>query len=133
VQAVSCGNYLAPFLSFSTCWRKPSGDFVLLCQVGRQHLPPRGAVVLLATSANCSGRPGCGGPCGLDARREYVQIFKGFHRFLQVRTAAESEASFGVRLVCPVDEFNASRHVGDESPALLPPPTPERWRSSLSS
>jgi integrase/recombinase XerD len=31
-----------------------------------------------------------------------------------------------VRLVCPVDEFNASRHVGDDSPAELPPPTPER-------
>jgi len=59
-------------------------------------------------------------------RREYVQIFKGFHRFLHVRKAAEIEASFGVRLVCPVDEFNASRHVGDDSPALLPPPTPER-------
>ncbi len=25
-----------------------------------------------------------------------------------------------------MDEFNASRHVGDDSPALLPPPTPER-------
>lgn len=59
-------------------------------------------------------------------RREYVQIFKGFHRFLQVRKAPEIEATFGVRLVCPVDEFNASRHVGDESPALLAPPTPER-------
>ncbi|MET7335599.1 tyrosine-type recombinase/integrase [Nonomuraea sp. NPDC005650] len=59
-------------------------------------------------------------------RREYVQIFKGFHRFLQVRKAAEIEAAFGVRLVCPVDEFNASRHVGDDSPAELPPPTPER-------
>ncbi|ADI03136.1 hypothetical protein SBI_00015 [Streptomyces bingchenggensis BCW-1] len=35
-------------------------------------------------------------------------------------------ASFGVRLVCPIDEFNASRQVGDDSPALLPPPTPER-------
>ena len=31
-----------------------------------------------------------------------------------------------MRLICPVDEFNASRHVGDDSPALLPPPTPER-------
>jgi site-specific recombinase XerD len=31
-----------------------------------------------------------------------------------------------VRLVCPVDEFNASRHVGDDSPAQAPPPTPER-------
>ncbi len=59
-------------------------------------------------------------------RREYVQIFKGFHRFLQVRKAAEIEASFGVRLVCPVDEFNAARHVGDDSPALLAPPSPER-------
>jgi integrase/recombinase XerD len=59
-------------------------------------------------------------------RREYVQIFKGFHRFLQARKAAEIEAAFGVRLVCPIDEFNASRHVGDDSPALLPPPTSER-------
>ena len=31
-----------------------------------------------------------------------------------------------MRLVCPVDEFNASRHVGDDSPAELPPPAPER-------
>lgn len=59
-------------------------------------------------------------------RREYVQIFKGFHRFLQVRKAAEIEAGFGVQLVCPVDEFNASRHVGDDSPAVAPPPVPER-------
>ena len=59
-------------------------------------------------------------------RRGYVQAFKGFHRFLQARKAVEIEAVFGVRLVCPVDEFNASRHVGDDSPAMLPPPTPER-------
>jgi integrase/recombinase XerD len=59
-------------------------------------------------------------------RREYVQVFKGFHRFLQARKAAEIEAAFGVKLVCPVDEFNASRHVGDDSPAELPPPLPER-------
>lgn len=59
-------------------------------------------------------------------RRGYVQAFKGFHRFLQVRKAAQIEALFGVRLACPVDEFNASRHVGDDSPALLPPPTPQR-------
>src|SRR5664279_1450049 len=44
----------------------------------------------------------------------------------RARKAVEIEAVFGVRLVCPVDEFNASRHVGDDSPALLPPPTPER-------
>ena len=59
-------------------------------------------------------------------RRGYVQSFKGFHRFLLARKAAEIEAAFGVRLVCPVDEFNASRHVGDDSPATMPPPTPER-------
>jgi integrase/recombinase XerD len=59
-------------------------------------------------------------------RRDYVQIFRGFHRFLQTRKAVEIEALFGVRLVCPVDEFNAARHVGDDSPAVLPPPTPER-------
>jgi hypothetical protein len=59
-------------------------------------------------------------------RREYVQIFKGFHRFLQARKATEIQAAFGVRLVCPVDEFSASRHVGDDSPAELPPPSPER-------
>ena len=59
-------------------------------------------------------------------RRGYVQAFKGFHRFLAARKAAEIEAVFGVRLQCPVDEFNASRHVGDDSPAQLPPPSPER-------
>lgn len=59
-------------------------------------------------------------------RRGYVQAFKSFHRFLQARKAAEIDAAFGVRLSCPVDEFNASRHVGDESPELAPPPTPDR-------
>jgi len=59
-------------------------------------------------------------------RRGYVQSFKGFYRFLQVRQAAVIEAAFGVRLVCPVDEFNASRHVGGDSPGLAPPPTVER-------
>jgi integrase/recombinase XerD len=59
-------------------------------------------------------------------RRGFVQAFKGFHRFLVARRAAEIEATFGVRLVCPIDEFNASRHVGDDSPAVAPPPSPER-------
>ena len=59
-------------------------------------------------------------------RRDYVQTFKMFHRFLQARKSAQIEAAFGVRLVCPIDEFNASRHVGDDSPAQLSPPTPER-------
>lgn len=66
------------------------------------------------------------GGMAASTRRGYVQAFKGFHRFLTARKALEIEAAFGLRLVCPVDEFNASRHVGDDSPAELPPPTPER-------
>lgn len=59
-------------------------------------------------------------------RRGYVQAFKGFHRFLQARKAPDIESRFGTRLVCPLDEFNAARHVGDDSPELAPPPTAER-------
>ncbi|AWK76537.1 recombinase (plasmid) [Rhodococcus oxybenzonivorans] len=62
----------------------------------------------------------------VSTRRNYVQVFKGFHRFLEVRKAAEIEAAFGVRLACPLDEFNAARHVGDDSPTANTPPTPER-------
>jgi integrase/recombinase XerD len=67
----------------------------------------------------CAGR-------AVSTRRNYLQVFKGFHRFLEVRKAAEIEAAFGVRLVCPLDEFNAARHVGEDSPAADPPPPPER-------
>ena len=59
-------------------------------------------------------------------RRNYLQVFKGFHRFLEVRKAVEIEAAFGVRLVCPVDEYNSARHVSSDCPAQDPPPTPER-------
>lgn len=59
-------------------------------------------------------------------RRGYVQAFKDFHRFLVARKAAEIEATFGVHLVDPVDEFNAARHVGNDSPSEKAPPTPER-------
>lgn len=59
-------------------------------------------------------------------RRGYVQAFKGFHAFLVARKAAEIEAAFGVRLVDPVDEFNAARHVGADSPSAKPPPSPLR-------
>ena len=59
-------------------------------------------------------------------RRGYVQAFKAFHRFLVVRKAAEIEATFGVHLDDPVDEFNASRHVGNDSPSEKAPPTQER-------
>jgi integrase/recombinase XerD len=67
----------------------------------------------------CAGR-------AVSTRRNYLQVFKGFHRFLEVRKAAEIEAVFGVRLVCPLDEFNAARHVGEDSSAVDPPPLPER-------
>src|SRR3954471_21294320 len=59
-------------------------------------------------------------------RRDYLQVFRGFHRFLEVRKAAEIEAAFGVRLACPLDEFNAARHVSDDSPTAQAPPAPER-------
>jgi integrase/recombinase XerD len=59
-------------------------------------------------------------------RRGYVQAFKGCHAFLVARKAAEIEAAFGVRLVNPVDEFNAARHVGADSPSTNAPPSPER-------
>ncbi|MDA3642274.1 site-specific integrase [Mycobacterium xenopi] len=62
----------------------------------------------------------------VSTRRNYLQVFKGFHRFLEVRKAAEIEAAFGVRLDCPIDEFNAARHVGDDTPAAEAPPRPER-------
>ncbi len=65
-------------------------------------------------------------------RRGYVQAFKGFHEFLVARRAAEIETHFGVRLESPIDEFNAARHVGDDSPRTLVPPTPERMEEFFS-
>lgn len=59
-------------------------------------------------------------------RRGYVQAFKGFHAFLVARKATQIEAAFGVRLIDPVDEFNAARHVGADSPSTMAPPSPER-------
>jgi len=59
-------------------------------------------------------------------RRGYVSAFKGFFAFLAARKAAEIEACFGVRLADPVDEFNAARHVGADSPQSRPPPTAAR-------
>jgi integrase/recombinase XerD len=62
-------------------------------------------------------------------RRGYVQTFKDFHRYLMARKAAEIEATFGVRLADPLDEFNAARHVGNDSPSTKAPPTPERMEA----
>ena len=65
---------------------------------------------------------------GLSAatRRGYVQAFKGFHAFLSVRKANEIESVFGVRLVDPIDDFNAARHVDSSSPSAIAPPSDER-------
>lgn len=63
---------------------------------------------------------------GSATRRQYVQVFKDFHRFLVARKSVEIAAGFGVQIEDPLDEFNASRHVGNDSPATRPPPTPER-------
>ena len=66
-------------------------------------------------------------------RRNYLQVFKGFHRFLEVRKAVEIEVAFGVRLVCPVDEYNSARHVSSDSPAQdAPPALSGLWSSSAS-
>lgn len=62
-------------------------------------------------------------------RRGYVSVFKGFFSFLLERKAAQIEAIFGVRLVDPIDTFNAARHVGAESPHVPPPPTPQRMET----
>src|ERR1039458_9014950 len=42
------------------------------------------------------------------------------------RKARGVGAVLGVRLVTPVDEFSAARHVGADSPSVNPPPDPER-------
>lgn len=62
----------------------------------------------------------------VSTRRGYVQAFKNFFVFLLARKATEIEAAFGVRLVDPIDEFNAARHVADDSPRVQVPPTRER-------
>lgn len=62
-------------------------------------------------------------------RRGYVSVFKGFFSFLVERKAGQIESMFGVRLVDPVDTFNAARHVGNDSPQVAPPPTPQRMET----
>lgn len=59
-------------------------------------------------------------------RRTYVQTFKGFYEFLVARRAVEIEAVFGVRLESPLDEFNAARHVANDSASAKAPPAAER-------
>jgi len=69
-------------------------------------------------------------------RRGYVQAFKGFHAFLMARKSAEIGSVFGVRLVDPIDGFNAAKHVGSEGRTRRRPRRHRPrcgWRTSLTS
>ncbi|MFF1408150.1 tyrosine-type recombinase/integrase [Streptomyces sp. NPDC058294] len=59
-------------------------------------------------------------------RRQYLQMLRAFHAFLQHRYAAEIRVRFGVAVGDPLDAFNRLRHVQDEAPARGLPPTAER-------
>ena len=59
-------------------------------------------------------------------RRGYVQAFKGFHEFLVARKAAAARGGVRCSLESPLDEFNAARHVGNESASTKAPPTAQR-------
>ena len=74
---------------WSACWRRWA--------VRRGRSPPRMSTGWWAIWPALAG--------ATSTRRNYLQVFKGFHRFLEVRKAVEIEVSFGVRLVCPVDEY----------------------------
>ncbi|MCO4265240.1 tyrosine-type recombinase/integrase [Pseudarthrobacter sp. MDT3-26] len=63
---------------------------------------------------------------GTVTRRGYVGTFKSFFAFLEARHGAEIESRFGARLSDPLDIFHSGRHVGSDSPATRPPPTPAR-------
>lgn len=62
-------------------------------------------------------------------RRGYVQAFKSFHQFLVARKAQQIQAAFGIAIEDPLDQFNAARHVANDSPSTKAPPTPERMES----
>jgi site-specific recombinase XerD len=58
-------------------------------------------------------------------RRQYLQMFRTFHGFVQTRYATEIRALYGTPVADPLDRFNRLRHVFDASPRPLPP-TAER-------
>ena len=87
-------------------------------EVRRVHEPAElrpGAGTVLVGRVRVAGLVGQG--LSAATRRGYVQTFKGFHAFLSARKAGEIEAAFGVRMVDPVDGFNAARHVDSSSPS----------------
>lgn len=58
-------------------------------------------------------------------RRQYLQMLRAFHGFVQDRYATEIRALYGMGVADPLDRFNRLRHVWDGSARRLPP-TAER-------
>ncbi|MGW2426301.1 hypothetical protein ACWC0C_45160 [Streptomyces sp. NPDC001709] len=54
-------------------------------------------------------------------RRQYLQMLRAFHGFVQDRYATEIRALYGSAVGDPVDRFNRLRHVWDDAPRRLPP------------
>ncbi|MFE4688103.1 tyrosine-type recombinase/integrase [Streptomyces sp. NPDC056721] len=59
-------------------------------------------------------------------RRQYLQMLRMFHGFVQDRCATEIRALYGVPVGDPLDRFNRLRHVYDGTSSLRLPPTAER-------
>ena len=62
----------------------------------------------------------------VSTRRKYAAELAGFHRFVRLRKGPVVESVFGVRMVDPIDEFNAAQHVSDEGPGRRVPPSVAR-------
>jgi integrase/recombinase XerD len=58
-------------------------------------------------------------------RRQYLQMLRTFHTFIQARYATEIRTLYGTPVANPLDRFNRLRHVFDDTPRTLPP-TAER-------
>ncbi|MFH0522340.1 tyrosine-type recombinase/integrase [Streptomyces sp. M41] len=59
-------------------------------------------------------------------RRQYLQMLRAFHGFVQDRCTTQIRVLYGVLVGDPLDRFNRLRHVSDDSPALRLPPTAGR-------
>jgi site-specific recombinase XerD len=54
-------------------------------------------------------------------RRQYLQMLRAFHGFVQGRYGAEIRVLYGVSVGEPLDRFNRLRHVWDDTAWRLPP------------
>jgi site-specific recombinase XerD len=62
-------------------------------------------------------------------RRQYLQMLRAFHGFVQDRYATEIRALYGVSVGDPLDRFNRLRHVCDHTARAVLPPTAERLKA----